>query len=116
MPVGSAGESPSQSVFFYVGFIHDVESERIAKFIPSWSIRIVARTHGIHIGLLHELDILYHKFVGHNAGGLRIVLVAVHTTETNRPTVDQHLPVLDLNAPEADLAVSTLNDLPVSVA
>ena len=102
-PVGCRSQRAAQTMRLAVGLVHQVHANRVAQLIPAWTIRIVSQADGINMSLLHQLQILLHALVSHDASGIWIVLVAVHTSYLYRLTVNQQLSVANVDLAEADL-------------
>ena len=110
-PRGITGQTTTQPMFFKVGLVHHIESERVAEFIPPLAVGIMTGAHGIDIGLFHQTDVTEHQFFGHHLTRSRVHLMAVHTTKACGNAVDEQLPVLDFHLTEAHFGGDTLNGL-----
>ena len=64
---------------------------------------VVARPHRVEVVRLHQLDVGAHHVLADRAAGVRVELVAVDAAQQDAPPVDGQQPVLDGDAPEADL-------------
>ena len=98
-------------MFFKVGFVHHIESKRVAEFIPPLTVGIMTGAHGIDIGLFHQADVAEHQFFGHHLTRLGVHLMTVHTTKARGNAVDEQLSVLDFHLTEAHFSGDTLNGL-----
>ena len=111
-----AGQLSAQSVLFDVGFVHDVESERVAELVPPLAVRIVARSHGVDVAALHEQDVLQHALLGHDMPRLGIHLVTVHAAQAHLLAVDEQHAVADFQLAEPHLRVGLFDDGALCVA
>ncbi len=115
VPIGSAGQCATKSVFFNVGLIHDIKSDGITQLIETWVIGIMSCTHSVDVGLLHEEDVLQHAFLRHHTCRPGVVLMAVDSAKTDRTAVDQHLSVFHLHTAETYFTGDTFHDLSYTV-
>ena len=114
-PVGRRCQRTSQTVRLAVGLVHDVHTNRVAQFIPARTVGVVSQSHGIDVGVLHQVQVLQHALLGHHTGAVGVVLVAVDTTYLDGVAVDKQLTVLDADVAEAYLLRHALDGFPVAV-
>ena len=91
MPVGSARQRAAKPVFLDIRFVHHIQSQAVAQFIPAAHVRIMAGTHGVDIRPFHQQDVLKHPFLTDDTCCPGVVLVPVHPAKTNRAAVNQQL-------------------------
>ena len=87
----------------HIGLIHNIETIVVEHCIHLGRTWIVAGAHQVHIGLLHELDILEHCGNVHCTSIKRMGILCVHTLEVYTLTVDEHNSVLDFDMTETVL-------------
>ena len=98
-------------MFLDIGLIHDIESEGVAKFIPTFAVGIMACAHSINVGLFHQSDVAKHQFFGHHLTSLGIHLMTVHATEPSGNAIDKQLSVFDFHRAKAHLSRDFLHRL-----
>ena len=114
-PIRRRSQRASQTMRLAIGLIHHIHTHRVAKLIPTRTIRIVSQTNGIDVRLLHQSQILKHTLFRHHTSRIGVVLVTVDTTNLDRLSVDEQLPTLDGNGAEPHLLRHALNGFPVEV-
>ena len=62
-----------------IGLSHDIETCRVTQVIPAGVVRIVRRTHGIDVQLLHDANVLTHAVDTHHIAAIRVELMSVDT-------------------------------------
>ena len=90
----------THTVRLYVGLVDNVETVLVAQVIPFGRVRIVARTYGIEVELLHDLYVLNHALARHDEALEGIYLVAVGTLDQYGLAVHKQQAVLDLRRAE----------------
>ena len=87
-------------VAFDVGFVHAVKSVIVEHGIHFGLAGIVAATHNVHVGLLHDLHVAQHG--GHIDGTSvkRVGILRIGTFEEHAASVDVHLAVLQFHLAE----------------
>ncbi|CAB4969956.1 unannotated protein [freshwater metagenome] len=70
--------------------INDIQAVFIAQVIKAMIIGIMRCSHGIDIGLFHRHDVLTHIFKRHCFTSIRVMIVAIHTHDGDRLTIDAH--------------------------
>ena len=78
---------------FDVRFIIYIDTEFVTQVVELVALRIVAKTDGINIVLLHQFEVLAHQLFGHVVAGCRVVFVDVHTFQLDRLAVDEEADV-----------------------
>ena len=91
----------SHAVRLDVGLVHDVQAVLVGVVVPARVARVVGGPDGVHVVLLHELDVAEHHSFRHHAAGVRIVLVPIHSSQSHGNAVDLEQSVPDLDCPEA---------------
>ena len=86
-----------------VGLVHAVETEIVEHGVHLGLTGIVAGAHGVHIGLLHQLDVLKHGGHVNCAAVYGVGVLGVGALEEDSLAVDIDLAVLDFNLAEAHL-------------
>ena len=86
-----------------VGLVHTVETEVVEHGVHLGLTGIVAGAHGVHIGLLHQLDVLKHSGHVNCAAVYGVGILGVSALEEDSLAVDIYLAVLDFNLAEAHL-------------
>ena len=84
-----------------VGFGYDVDTIFITQIVPTRIVAIVTGTHGIHVQLLHYLDVFDHALYADEITSIGIEFMAVSALEKDGLTIDEDLRILDFNATEA---------------
>ena len=84
--------------------LHDIESDGVAKFVPTFAVGIMACAHSINVGLFHQADVAEHQFFGHHLTRLRIHLMTVHAAKPSGNTIDKQLSVFDFHRAETHLS------------
>ena len=115
MPLGSGSQRATETMCLDASFVHDVESQTVAKLIPAGAIGIMAGAHGIDACPLHEDDVLQHALFGHHTAQFGIVLMTIHTAQTNGTPIDKETSMTNLNASESYLLLQLLADIPQTV-
>ena len=77
-------------VTFHVGLIHTVQTVGIEHGIHLGLTGIVARAHGVDIGLLHQLYIAEHGLQTDSTPCQRVGVLGVHTLEVHPLPVDEN--------------------------
>ena len=113
-PVGSRSQRATESMRLAVGLVHHVHAHRVAQLIPAGTVRIVSQSDGIDVGLLHQLQVLLHQFLSHHACTIRVVLMAIDTTNLDGSAVDEQPAVGNLDGAETHLLGSLFDDGPIS--
>ncbi len=85
-----------------VRLVDDVEAVEVAELVPLGVVRVVRGADGVHVVLLHQLDVADHQRAIEVVAGVGAVLVAVDALEERRLPVDQDARVPDLDLAEAD--------------
>ena len=114
-PVGRRGQCATKPVRLAIGLVHHIHAHRVAKLIPTGTVRIVRQSYGVDVGLLHQSQVLKHALLRHNTGGIRVVLVAIDTPNLDRLAVDEQLAVLDMDGAKTYLLGHLLNDSTIGV-
>ena len=91
----------AHAVALDVGLGRDVDAVFVAEVIPAGVVGIVAGAVGIHVKLLHHLDVLNHAFYAYHIAAVGVEFVAVGTLDEHRHAVDEELLVFDFNLAEA---------------
>ncbi len=86
-PVQVAGQA--KTVAFQVGFVDHVQAVAVAQVQPARIVGIVRGAHGVDVVLLHQGDVLHHRFVGHGVAQVGVRLVAVDALQLDRHAVEQ---------------------------
>ena len=71
--------------------------------------------YGVDVEALHDLDILYHAFLGQEIASVRIHLVTVGALDQHRLAVNEELRALDLHFAEANLLGNDLNNVSLRI-
>ena len=88
-----------------------IDAVFVAEVIPAGIIGIVARTNGIDIQILHDLDILDHAFHRDKITTIGIEFVTVSALNQDRLAVDEQLSTFDFNMTEANALIDHLQHL-----
>ena len=75
----------------------------------------MAQSHGIDVGVLHQLQVALHQLFGHDAASIRVVLVAVYAANLDGLTIDEQLSALDADVAETHLLRDALHGAAVLV-
>ena len=102
----------TKSVTLLIGFCTHVYSILIAEVIPLWVVGIVGCAHGVDIELLHAHNVLNHTLTTHHIAAIGVELVAVHTLDEYRLTVDEQLAVAYLHTSETYFLHHILSSTP----
>ena len=94
----------THSVSLNVRLIHHIESIFVAQLIEQRMVGIVARTHRIHVQLLHQFQVGHHDVPTLHMPQAVVMLVTVHALDIHRYPVHQQFRVLDFNPAETHLA------------
>ena len=78
------------SMVFEVGLIHRIKSEVIEHGVHLGRVRIVGRTDGIDVVLLHQQHVTQHRLHRHGTAVEGVRIVAVRTLEEHALAVDVH--------------------------
>jgi hypothetical protein len=90
----------SESVAFEVTLVHYPQPKFVREIIKSRIVDLVGCADGIYIVGFHKEEIFDEKVVGHSTTVIRVVLVAVHTPELDRLSIDQKDPIFQLRVTE----------------
>ena len=115
MPLGSGSQRATETMCLDASFVHDVESQTVAKLIPAGAIGIMAGAHCIDTCSLHEDDIFDHSFLGHHTAQFGIMLMTIHAAQTNGTPIDKETSMTNLNASESYLLLQLLADISQAV-
>ena len=85
----------AHAVTLDVGFGHHIETVLVAKVVPAGIVGIVAGAHGVHVELLHHLDVLNHALHTDAVAAVGVEFVAVRTLDEHGLSVHEKLAVLD---------------------
>ena len=105
----------AHTVTLKVSLGHNINTILVAQVIPTWIVGIVAGAHGVHVQLLHDLDILNHAIDINHITTIGIKFVAVGTLEQNSLAVDEQLSACYLYLAESHLLSNGLNHLVITV-
>ena len=94
-----------------VRFGHHIDAVFVAELIPVRVVGIMAGTHGVHVELLHQPDILFHPLVRYHIAAVGIEFVPVHALDENALAVDQQVGALDLHLAETDREMQGLQGI-----
>ena len=100
-------EAPVVGVALDVGLVHHIEAELVAQVVEGVVIGIVRRADRADVVGPHQRQVGPDVVDGDRLAPVRVVVVAVHSEDPDRPAVDQQLPVAHLDSPDA--AVLSLN-------
>ena len=112
--VGTLGKclvAITHSVALDIGFSSDVNAIDVAELIPTWVVRIVAGAHGIHIELLHHLDVLNHAVNTHDIATIGVEFMTVNTLDKHGLSVHEQLGILDFHLAETYMLRDALQEL-----
>ena len=115
IPVWCWSKRAAQSVSLTIRFVHHVETEWVAEFIPAWYIGIVGETNGIDIRSLHQHQILNHQLFCHHSCLISIMLMTVYTPQTNRSSGHQQFSILYLKMSETNLLSHLFADVSLRI-
>ena len=101
----------THAVALDVGLGHHVKAILVAQVVPARVVAIVTGTHGVHVQLLHNLDVLNHAFHADDVAVVGIQLVAVGALDEDGLAVDEHLSALDLDASESHTLADGFDDV-----
>ena len=105
-PVGPPGERDAGLVSHAVGldvrFVHDIEPVFVGEFVEPGQVRVVRGADGVDVQRLHQAQVFPHRRFVHDMAALRVVFVAVHAPNGERPPVEQQPGVPDFDPPEPD--------------
>ena len=79
-----------------------VHSIAVTQIIPERDIRIVTRSNGIDVALLHQFEIANHRLAGDNVSAFRQELVPIDALDVYRFPIKEKLPVSDFHLPKAE--------------
>ena len=79
-----------------------MEAVLVGEFVEARQVRVVGGADGVDVQRFHEPQVGDHRRLVQHMRPLRVVLVAVHPAQRERPAVEQELRVADLDAPETD--------------
>ena len=105
-PVRPSGQRDAGLVSHAVGldvrFVHHIEPVLVREFVEPGQVRVVRGADGVDVQRLHQAQVFPHRGFVHHMAALRVVLVAVHAPDGERPPVEQQPGVPDLDPPEPD--------------
>ena len=87
-----------------ISLVDKQDTVLIAEVVPLHRLRIVARTNGIDVVLLHQRYILEHQLARDNMTRCGIMLVDVHAVDHQRLTIQQKLRIANLDLTESRAA------------
>ena len=90
----------AHSVTLDVGLGGDVDAILVAKVVPTGIVGIVAGAHGIHVQLLHHLNVLNHAVNRYDITAIGVQFVTVHTLDEDGLTIHEQLLVFNLHLAE----------------
>ena len=114
-PVGGGGQRAAQTMRLAVGLVHDVHAYGVAQLVPARTVGVVGQPDGIDVSLLHQAQVLQHQLLGHDAGAVGVVLVAVDATELDGAAVDEQLAATDGQLAEAYLLGHLFDGAPLGI-
>ena len=98
-----------------IGLVHHVQAVLVGQIVPARIVGIVRGADRVDVGGLHQLDVLAHRFLGHDAEGVRIMLVAIDAADHDPLAVHAHLAARDLDGAETDAAAGRLDQLALRI-
>ena len=99
--LGQCAVAIAHAVALDVRLGNDIETILVAEVIPARVIAVVAGAYGVHVQLLHNLDVLNHAFYADDVAAVGVELVAVGTLDEDGLAVDQKLAAFNLDVAEA---------------
>ena len=99
-----------------VGLVHYVDTPTITEFIEIFAIRIMRSAQEVDVALFHESDILLVGSVVDKAPCLRMMIMAIHTTQLHILSVDLKHLTNNFHLLHTQMVVEMLNDLPFLIA
>ena len=92
-----------------VGLVPYQEADTVAEMVPIGVVWVMAGADGVDVVLFHQEGIATHLFAADIVARQRTVLVAIHTVDDNRTSVESQQPVGDVHVAEAHLGSKQLH-------
>ena len=85
-----------------VRLVDHVQAVLVAQVVEPRIVGIVGTAHGVHVMLLHQVEVATHRLLRQRPAVVGVELVAVHPEDRDGLAVDQQLVVAHLHRTEAD--------------
>ena len=92
-----------RAVHFQIRFVHDEQTDLVAKLIKFGHIWIVRRTHRIHVQLFHQTQILHDIRKADRRARIGVEIMTVYPFQFDMLAVDLEYLAVDTHFTETDL-------------
>ena len=94
---------------FHIILVYYIKSVFITKLKESRTVGIMWGTDSVHIGFLHQFNIIAHNFFRHISAGFAVKFMPVRALEHNPLTVDTDDTLFNFNTSETYFLADILN-------